>query len=228
MRRTFLITGTDTSVGKTMVTCALAFAFKARGMRVGVMKPAETGCARCGEELEPADAVALRLAASSSDPLHLICPYRYPSPLAPAAAADADRTAAPDLGRIKQCFEEISNQSDVVLVEGAGGLTVPLTWTENFADLALMLGLETVLVVANRLGCINATLLTLEYAAQRKIKLLGYILNDVGPADSIAALTNRKSLERLSSATCLGAVGYKEPLPLDIVERLIESERFPG
>src|SRR5271170_2637 len=146
MSANILITGTDTGVGKTTVGCALAFALKARGLRVGVMKPVETGV-----EQAPMDAVALKAAAGSEHPLELICPFRYRLPLAPAAAAQAEGKPLPDLDRIKDSFSEIAASSDIVLVEGAGGLAVPITWDLNYADLARELDLEIVVVVANRL-----------------------------------------------------------------------------
>jgi dethiobiotin synthetase len=217
----FLITGTDTGVGKTTIGCALAFALRARGLRTGVMKPAETGCTQGQEGLVAGDALALASAASSPLPLDLICPYRYRSPLAPAAAAETDGLPPPDLGRIAECFRLIAAQSDVVLVEGAGGLTVPLTWNANFADLARMLALEVILVVANRLGCLNAAVLSLEYARHKQLRVRGYILNDAEPANSIAAQTNAASLRRLTAIASLGSVRYREPLPPAIVDQVL-------
>src|ERR1700692_3516152 len=111
-KRSFLITGTGPRVGKTTIGCALGFAMRARGLRVGVMKPVDT--------LESKDAQALALAVGSTMPMDLICPYRYSSP---PASADA-----PDLEHIEKCFNEIAAQSDVILVESSSTL--------DFADLA--------------------------------------------------------------------------------------------
>lgn len=222
--RALMITGTDTGVGKTLVGCALAFAAKARQMRVGVMKPAETGCASIGGELVPADARALICAASSDLPLSRACPYRYPSPLAPARAAEADRLDPPDPDRIERCFREIAAQSDLVIVEGAGGITVPLTWSFNYADLALGLGLEVVLVIGNRLGCLNATMLTVHYAKARGLNLRGYVLSDVEPDATAATETNADSLARLIDVPYLGRIRYKEPVSLAIIGPLLEPK----
>ncbi len=222
MTSRLLITGTDTGVGKTMVGCALGFAMKVRGLRVGVMKPAETGCAEQAGELLPADAIALRASASAIHPLEIICPYRYRSPLAPAAAAQADAIAPPDPHRIIGLFERIAADSDVVMVEGAGGIAVPLGWDFNYADLAAALGLTLILIVANRLGCLNAAVLSLDYAARRNLHVAGYILNDAEPADSPAARTNAASLRRLTTVPALGSVRYKEPLSLEIVSNVLD------
>jgi dethiobiotin synthetase len=222
MASRFLITGTDTGVGKTMVGCALAFALKVRGLRVGVMKPAETGCAEGAEGLRPDDAIALRASASAVHPLDVICPYRYRSPLAPAAAAEIDGLPPADPEQVKRLFERIAADSDVVLVEGAGGIAVPLAWNFNYADLAAALGLEVILVVANRLGCLNAAVLSIDFATLRQLRVGGYILNDVEPVGSPAAGTNADSLRRLTDVPALGSVRYKQPLSLAIVSRMLD------
>jgi dethiobiotin synthetase len=227
MARRILITGTDTGVGKTMVGCALGFAMKVRGLRVGVMKPAETGCAAHAGELVPADAAALKASASAPHPLEIVCPYRYTSPLAPAMAAEVDGVAPPDPARIISLCEGIAADSDVLMVEGAGGIAVPITWNFNYADLAAALGLELILVVANRLGCLNATMLSLAYAKSRNLPVIGYILNDTEPVSSPAAGTNAASLKRLTGVAALGTVRYKEPLSLQIVTNVLESRSSP-
>lgn len=221
MARSFLITGTDTGVGKTTVGCALASAFKARGMNVGVMKPVETGCAELPDgSLDPADARALALAAGSSLPLEIVAPYRYRSPLAPAAAAELDAIAPPDFAKIGECYRTIRDASGVAIVEGAGGIAVPIRWQRDFADLARLLDLEVVVVIGNRLGCLNAAVLTLKYAESRGLRIAGYILNDVEPARSPAAQTNESSLAHLTPAPRLGRVRYREPLGKSIVDKL--------
>lgn len=222
MSRNFLITGTDTGVGKSTVGCALGFAFRARGLRVGVMKPAETGCEEREGILDAADARSLTLASGCDLPPDIVCPYRYRSPLAPAAAADIDSLPPPDLTRIKSCFDEIASASDIVLVEGAGGLAVPITWDTDFADLAALLDLELIVVIANRLGCLNAALLTFRYAASKGLRVAGWLLNDTEPATTPAALSNAASLARLTEVPGLGTMRYKEPLSLSIVEKLLK------
>ena len=219
--RRWLISGTGTGVGKTTLGCALAAALRTRGLRVGVMKPAETGCSEEGGGLVAADAMMLRAAAASSLAPELICPYRYRSPLAPAAAAERDGLPAVNFGRLADSFEQIAAQSDCVLVEGAGGLAVPITWESNYADLALAFRLELILVVANRLGAINAAVLSLDYAASRAVATRGYVINDIDPPRSEAALTNSASLARLCRAPCLGTLGFEAPLPRALADALL-------
>jgi dethiobiotin synthetase len=219
--RRFLITGTDTKVGKTTIGCALGFAFRARGIRVGVMKPIETGCAEVGGELQALDASALALAAGSQLPMELICPYRYRSPLTPAAAAEADDLPPPNLANIARCFHEIAAQNGAVLVESVGGLATPLNSDADFADLAAQLGLEVIVVVGNRLGCLNLAALTLRHAESHGLTIAGYILCDIDPLSSPSTETNAASLIQLTSARYLGRMQYREPLARAIVEQLL-------
>jgi dethiobiotin synthetase len=221
MGRRFLISGTDTGVGKTTLASGLAFALASRGLRVGVMKPVETGCAERDGGLVAADAEALNAGSLANWPMELVCPYRYRAPLAPPAAAEAENAPMPELDRIADAYRQIEARADVVIVEGAGGLMVPITWERNYADLALMLELELVLVVGNRLGALNATLLTLDYAGRRGMRIAGYALSDVEPQSSPATQTNPASLARLTSVACLGHTRHKAPLDPAIVQHLL-------
>ncbi len=224
MARRILVTGTDAGVGKTTFGCALAFALKARGIHVGVMKPAETGCeAGADGVLEPADVRALAYAAACSMPLDLMAPFRYRSPLAPAVAAEVDSLPAPDFERIDKCLRQIESESDVVIVEGVGGIATPITWSRDYADLASLLELELIVVIANRPGCLNIAALTLKYAASRGVRIAGYLMNEVEPATSAVAESNQSSMARLTHARSLGRLRFREPLSKTIVEKLLTS-----
>lgn len=211
MKRGCFITGTDTGVGKTFVACALACALKRSGMDVGVMKPVETGCVERNGGLVPADALALKAAAASADPLDTINPYRFAEPLAPnVAARNTEREI--DLTIIKERFEDLSSVHDLVLVEGAGGLLAPVTDSETTADLVVQLGLPLIIVAPSRLGCINHTLLTVRVAEQKGIPVLGIILNHPAPLDAADLSTqyNLDEIKRLSGVPVLGEVPYME------------------
>jgi dethiobiotin synthetase len=201
-----LITGTGTGVGKTLVACAIAAAF-ARRLRVAPFKPVETGCAAVNGELRPDDAVRLREAAASDADLDLVCPFRYAEPLAPWLAAE--RAGRPvSIERLHACFARLGGIADLVIVESAGGLLVPLADDYTFADLARDLHLPVVVVVRSQLGAINHTLLTLECAQARGLEVLGYVLNDVDPERDLARETNRRVLERFARVPCLGEVPH--------------------
>jgi dethiobiotin synthetase len=204
--RGFLVTGTDTGVGKTLVACALAAAL-ARRQTVAVLKPVETGCREVDGELVPDDAVHLRAAAGSDAPLDLICPFRFAEPLAPWVAA-VRAGAAIDLDRIRSCYATLAARADLVLVESAGGLLVPLTRTASFADLAADLGLTLLVVVGSRLGALNQTLLTLECAERRGLAIAGYVLNQLTPEVDLAQQTNADALAQLTDVPCLAKIPF--------------------
>ncbi len=220
MRRSLFIAGSGAEAAAATVACALGFAFRARGLRVGVMKPVETGCSVQGGTVEPASARALALAAACDDPIDLICPYRYRSELAAPMAAEADGAAPPDLERIAECFRTISFDRDIVVVDGSGGLAVPIADDINNADVAAALGLETVIVAANHPSCLNSSLLSVKYAQSRRLKLAGYIVADT-EAGTAADERTEKVLARLTNVRCLGRMRYREPLALAIVEQLL-------
>ncbi len=205
------ISGTDTGVGKTLVVCGLAALLKKRGYKVGVMKPAETGCKEKNGKLFPDDAFHLQQASGCDDPLERICPYRLWLPLAPSVAAAKERVKI-DISLIVNLYDEISSAHDITLVEGAGGLLVPLLPRYTYADLARAMELPLLVVAANRLGAINHLLLTLEHASCRGLNVLGYALNQVTSDSSLAAETNPAALPSLTTVPCLGEIPYIEGL----------------
>jgi len=211
MSKGLFITGTDTGVGKTLVACALAAGLKNAGYKVGVLKPAETGCERSDGKLMPQDALGLKEASGCEVPLETICPYPLCEPLAPSVAAERQGLRI-DIDRLHSLYEEIASAHDLVIVEGAGGLLVPILPSYTYADLARVLKLPLIVVAANRLGVINHLLLTLEHAACRGLRVLGYVLTQVGPELSLAAETNREVLESLTGVPCLAELPYLEEL----------------
>ena len=188
--RSLFITGTDTGVGKTTVACCLAASLRRRGMRIGVLKPAETGCAAdaTGGRI-PADAQRLAFFAASDRSLAETCPYALNDPLAPMVAADRDGVRI-ELQKIVAAHEALVESHDITLVEGAGGLLVPLTHSLTFADLALRLRLPLLLVVGNRLGAISHALLTVRAARAQGLEVLGYIVNALDSVSDLATETN--------------------------------------
>jgi dethiobiotin synthetase len=211
MGGSIFITGTDTGVGKTFVACGMAAWLKDAGYRVGVMKPAETGCAASDGNLVPEDAVALKEASGCELSLEKICPYALPEPLAPSAAAERQGVRI-DIERLMDLYAEIRAAHDAVIVEGAGGLMVPILPSYTYADLAGVLKLPVIVVAGNRLGVINHLLLTLEHAACRGLGVLGYVLNRTERESSLAAETNREVLASLTAIPCLGELPHLENL----------------
>lgn len=206
MARAFFITGTDTNIGKTFVSTLIARALKARGIDIGVMKPVETGCREADGALAPMDALALKGAAKSNGPLDVINPYRFAPPLSPNVAARLSGVEI-DLSRIESAFKTLSEAHEIMLVEGAGGLLVPLNDHHTMADLALRLGSQLLIVAANRLGVINHTLMTIECARAHGLDVAGVILNSPAPSeDELSVRYNRSEIERY--APVLADIAY--------------------
>jgi dethiobiotin synthetase len=225
------ITGTDTGVGKTFVACGLAARLLQLGYRVGVMKPAETGCIDKDGELVPEDAVKLKQASTCDLPLEKICPYRFREPLAPSVAAERAGERI-DVDRLIDIYREISAVYDLTIVEGAGGLMVPLLPSYTYADLARVLKLPILVVAPNRLGVINHLVLTLEHAGCKGLRVLGYVLNGVQDERSLAAETNRTALSVLTGIRCLGEIPYRSdcatdrPAPADFFNEELDLKLF--
>jgi dethiobiotin synthetase len=207
MGKGLFITGTDTGVGKTLLCCSLAALLRDLGYRVGVMKPVETGCVERDGEFVPDDALRLQDASGCAEPMEKICPYRLAEPLAPSVAAERAGIKI-DIDHLLALYHEMRSKHDVTLVEGAGGLMVPLLPGYTFADFARVFELPVIVVAANKLGAINHLLLTLEHAACKELTVLGYVLNRVSDDTSLAAETNREVLAGLTGAPCLGELPF--------------------
>jgi dethiobiotin synthetase len=222
MNRGCFITGTDTGVGKTVVTAALAATLRRQGLRVGVMKPVETGCPLENGHLSPQDACFLRMASGCAAPPELVTPYTFAKPLAPAIAAELAGITI-NIEHIRDCYERLLALHDIVLVEGAGGLLVPLTDHLCMHDIAVELGLPVLIVARNILGTINHTALTVTVARERS-QVLGIILNSVQPSDPFdpALQTNQEALRRWGKAPFCCQLPYVPALSQEALPSLGE------
>jgi len=220
------ITGTDTGVGKTLVAAALARHFSLQGMNVGVMKPIETGV-KAPAGLGP-DAVLLRWAAESADDENLISPYRFPQPLAPCQAATLAKDPI-DVDKIVAAYQALRHDKDIVIIEGAGGLMVPIRGGYIMADLAKQLGLSVLVVTHPRLGTLNHTLLTTFAARAMELDLSGYIVNQMPENPSEAEKGAPHLLSSLASADLLGVLPEVHGTDQEKVEILAgEIENMPA
>ena len=190
------VTGTDTGVGKTLVAGAIADWFRRRRhRRVGVLKPIATGCVHRREGLVSEDAEFLAHCADARFPLDVICPVRYAEPLAPAVAAE--RAGQPVAWEaVARSLRMLEAGSDVLIVEGVGGVMVPLDPTHTVLDLARWLRLPTIIVARPSLGTINHTLLTLNALRTAGVETAGVVINRY-PAEAagIADETNPRVIE---------------------------------
>lgn len=207
--RGLFVTGTDTGVGKTWISCLLVRALREAGLRVGAVKPACSGCVP-GADGTPRweDVDALSAALGSTWPLERIGPQRFDLPLAPPVAARcAGRTVDPVL--LRTGIDWWRTQVDRLVVEGVGGLLCPLTERETVADLASDAGFPLLIVSRLGLGTLNHTLLTLEAARTRGLAVAGIVLNEAEPGtDDLAAETNPDELRRRTDLPILGIVRH--------------------
>ncbi|MHB1037461.1 MAG: dethiobiotin synthase [Pirellulales bacterium] len=204
------ITGTDTDVGKTYVGAMIARAVRAAGHRVGVYKPVASGCRRQAGGLVSDDALTLWEAAGRPGDLAKVCPQLFEAPLAPHLAARAEGKAV-DPALLREGLAAWRD-SDVILVEGAGGLLSPLADECCVADLAADFGFPLVVVARNALGTINHTLLTLVAAVTvgDELEIAGIVLNHSRPAPyDPSVASNRQELERLAVPPVLADVAWK-------------------
>jgi dethiobiotin synthetase len=199
----FFVTGTDTGVGKTVVTAGLARLLRQRHLRVGALKPIETGYADPGKLSDGAF-----LAAAAGLEVREVTPCFYPDPVAPLVAARATQRPV-DLEAIFSAFRQLQAGSDWIIVEGAGGLAVPITETMDMASLALELNVPLLIIARPNLGTLNHTCLTLHYARARGLRILGVVVSHTQPeTDSLAERTNPAMLEELGQAPVLGRVPH--------------------
>jgi dethiobiotin synthetase len=215
------ITGTDTGVGKTYTGTSIAAAMRRKGVDVGVMKPAETGCRVRQGKLVPADALALMRSAGVADPLVLVNPFRFRAPLAPLIAARLEGKRV-HLRKIVAAYQSLEQQHEFMIVEGAGGILVPLSRSQSYRDLAALLGLPVLIVARPGLGTINHTLLTVEALQQRTIPIAGIVINYGGKREAgLAERTNPAIIERLSGVPVIGIMRHGQRDISSIVRRLI-------
>jgi len=219
--KTIFITGTDTGVGKTAVACSLAAYLSLKeGRDVGVMKPFESG-GEGSEQDMTGDAWALKAASGSPDDIRDINPYNFKAPLAPEVAAMREN-ADIDISRVMSVYRKLCARHDVVIVEGAGGILVPISQGYFYSDLMADMGAPVVIVARLTLGTINHTLLSCHYLKAIGVTVSGVILNDMTGEKDVASETNPALLEKYLKVPLLGIFPHMPGL----FERGIDREKL--
>lgn len=204
MKGTWFVTGTDTGVGKTAVSCALLLAASQAGLRTAAVKPVAAGCDDNGKN---EDALALQASMTEALDYEQINPVALPEPIAPHIAANhaGKRLQASRIAGL--CRGVMLGGADFILIEGAGGWRVPISSRETMADLARELGVGVILVVGMRLGCINHALLTAEAVRRDGLPLVAWVANQCGPRMACHE-ENVATLQQLLGAPLLGEVPF--------------------
>lgn len=218
------VTGTDTNVGKTLVSAAMLRAMRDLGLRGVGMKPVAAGAEPAGSAWVNEDVVELGRASALEAPDELVNPYLFREAIAPHIAAERKGVRI-EIPRIVDAYERLAGLADWVVVEGAGGFRVPLDDRHDGADLAVALALPVVLVVGMRLGCINHALLSAEAVGARGLKLAGWVANRVAP-EMAAFDANLASLESRLPAPCLAVIPWLTGDRRDQAARSLSPRRF--
>ncbi len=178
--KSFFVTGTDTGVGKTWVTCSLMRELIGDGLRVVGMKPVASGAEMHEGQLRNEDALRLIETSNVEAPYEWINPYCFAPAIAPhIAALHADTKISLDV--IYSAYQRLTELADVVVVEGVGGWAVPINTTKTMADIAVMLNIPVIMVVALRLGCLNHAILTAQSIRSYALSLCAWIANSPDP-----------------------------------------------
>ena len=209
------VTGTDTGVGKTLIAGAIARILTSKGLKVGVFKPIATGCKRTWDGLVGSDSWFLASCANSNLSLSTITPIGYRTPAAPiVSAAREDRPI--DFDRIAAAYKDICQNSNIVIVEGIGGVRVPLTEEFDLLDLAVEFALPAVIVARPNLGTINHTLMTIDCVRAAELKIAGIIVNGYNAVEStVAEDTAAETIAKCSSADVLAVVPFDETVRIE-------------
>jgi dethiobiotin synthetase len=206
LKRGLFITATDTGVGKTVITAALAKVLREGGRDVGVMKPVATGCVHRREGLVSEDAEFLAHAADAPEPLEEINPIRLAEPLAPTVAAARQKIEL-DLAPMWAAWRRLRDAHDILLIEGIGGILCPVTRKMFVADMAVRFALPVVVVARPNLGTINHTALTVEAAKARGLEVAGIIINRYNrDTEDVAEMTAPDEIQRVTGVPVLGLV----------------------
>lgn len=220
------VTGTGTGVGKTIVTSSLALYLRNCGVDVGVLKPLETGVT---DIKKPGpDGELLRWAAANTDPVENVCPYRFETPAAPATASRVEHRPV-RYSELVENAKKLISRHEFTLVEGAGGLMVPIAGGFLISDLVKDLGLPLLVVADARLGAINHTLMTLLAARYFELEIAGYIINRMPEQASIAEESGPHDLASLTIEELLAVIPEVEGSLKEVVELIAEQiPRLPS
>jgi dethiobiotin synthetase len=231
MAKGFFITGTDTGVGKTVIVAALVKAIGLLGCSVCGMKPIETGCKKTevrsqksevrNDLLIPFDGTFLKKIAGMDDSIDLVTPFTFENPLAPMVASDIEGIPV-DIDKIQKAFKELSKKYDVVIIEGIGGLLVPVKKDYFVLDLARDFGLPLIVVSRPGLGTLNHTMLTINYAIKEDLNVAGIIINYTRPPKyTIDEETNPEVIKQISPVPLIGIFPYLKDLESSTIEKAV-------
>lgn len=217
------ITGTDTGIGKTTVAAGLASAMYRKGTDIGVMKPFATAEKIFSYKYKSEDSALLARAAKIKDPDEEINPFFYSIPTAPFVAAKITKEKAVNLSAAKSIYDRLASKHDFMIVEGIGGIMVPLTKKESVADFVRLLNLSTIIVASSRIGTINQVLLTVKACRDYGLDILGIIINGMTREPSIVEKRIVDIIQEVSSVAVLCVIPFSSVMDIIDVGFTIEK-----
>jgi dethiobiotin synthetase len=217
------ITGTDTGIGKTTVAAGLASAMYRKGTDIGVMKPFATAEKIFSYKYKSEDSALLARAAKIKDPDEEINPFFYSIPTAPFVAAKITKEKAVNLSAAKSIYDRLASKHDFMIVEGIGGIMVPLTKKESVADFVRLLNLSTIIVASSRIGTINQVLLTVKACRDYGLDILGIIINGMPREPSIVEKRIVDIIQEVSSVAVLCVIPFSSVMDIIDVGFTIEK-----
>ncbi len=222
MKKGYFIAGTDTGIGKTFVSCALLQAFADKGVNVGAMKPIAAGCDQTVTGWRNDDALQLMKHTNVELSYQQVNPVALPSPVAPHLAIN-DLNQTVTVEKLTHYFENIKNSADYFIVEGAGGWLVPLNDNESMADIPKAFGLDIILVVGMRLGCLNHALLTATAIEQSGNHLIGWVANIIDPS-MLMIEKNILTLKQSIKAPLLGTLPHMDTKEINVAAQKLDID----
>jgi dethiobiotin synthetase len=220
--RGLFVTGTSTGVGKTAVAAGLAWALKKR-TDVGVMKPFATASRPFSKKYKSKDAALLVKASGTEDHDKEVNPFFYTLAASPLVAAQLRKESLPDIGKALQILRNLAKKHDFVIVEGIGGIMVPLTENESVVDFARRAGLPVIIVTTPALGTLNHTLLTVMACKEFGIDIKGVIVNKMPKKPSIVEQKVPETIERLAGVKVLGSLPFSKKTNHVTIGRILEK-----
>jgi len=225
MGKGYFIVGTDTGVGKTIVAGGIAALYRDMDFNVGVMKPIATGCKSENASLLSEDAVFLKQAAETEDEYELINPVRFEQPLAPTIAAKLSKTRI-NLEEIRSAYDTLCKKHQFIIVEGIGGILVPISEYYFIIDLASEFEIPLIIVSRPSLGTINHTLLTVAYAREHGLDIKGIVFNNCTQTSNNIVRSNVEEIQRITSLPILGIVPFDKRLDKKSYQKETVTEIF--
>jgi dethiobiotin synthetase len=223
MSKAVFITGTDTDIGKTFVSCLILRAINSLGLKSFGIKPIASGCVENNVGiLENNDALCLQDNASIKKAYEVINPIKFKKPIAPHIAADEKNLSLTKSIVSQAITNSLQEEADINLIEGVGGWSVPLTNTELFSDVVIELNIPVILVVGIKLGCLNHALLTYQNILSRGGNLIGWVANCLKP-DTLSIKENIETLKSWITEPCLGVIPYDcksiKPINIELIKK---------